>query len=64
MGAMVSGCEGIATLCGHWFNCANGHIFAISEYGMPMELARCLECGARIRGQSHTAALGWSDSDD
>jgi len=27
--------------------------FAIGECGMPMELARCPECSARIGGQSH-----------
>ncbi|KAK3045581.1 hypothetical protein LTR09_012849 [Extremus antarcticus] len=51
--AMVTGFRGIATHSGHWYNCANGHPFAIGECGMPMELARCPECSARIGGQSH-----------
>ncbi|KAK3045280.1 hypothetical protein LTR09_013053 [Extremus antarcticus] len=56
--AMVTGFRGIATHSGHWYNCANGHPFAIGECGMPMELARCPECGARIGGQSHQAVQG------
>ncbi|KAK3689366.1 hypothetical protein B0T22DRAFT_427646 [Podospora appendiculata] len=58
--AMVSGRGGIATHSGHWYNCANGHPFAIGECGMPMEEARCPECGARIGGHNHTAVEGVS----
>ncbi|KAF2120795.1 hypothetical protein BDV96DRAFT_275996 [Lophiotrema nucula] len=56
--AMVSGPRGIATHSGHWYNCVNGHPFAIGECGMPMEQARCPECGAPIGGQSHQAVAG------
>lgn len=56
--AMVSGPRGIATHSGHWYNCANGHPFAIGECGMPMELARCPECGAQVGGQGHRAVAG------
>ncbi|KAH9907356.1 hypothetical protein F4778DRAFT_768940 [Xylariomycetidae sp. FL2044] len=56
--AMVSGAGGIATHSGHWYNCANGHPFAIGECGMPMELARCPECGASIGGYSHALTQG------
>ncbi|KAJ5508052.1 hypothetical protein N7527_010195 [Penicillium freii] len=58
--AMVSGRRGIATHSGHWYNCVNGHPFAIGECGMPMEQARCPECGAPIGGQNHTAVAGVS----
>ncbi|KAJ5087674.1 hypothetical protein N7456_011290 [Penicillium angulare] len=58
--AMVSGREGMATHCGHWYNCANGHPFAIGECGMPMEQATCPECGAPIGGQDHRAVEGVS----
>ncbi|KAH6893145.1 hypothetical protein B0T10DRAFT_436979, partial [Thelonectria olida] len=58
--AMVSGRGGIATNSGHWYNCINGHPFAIGECGMPMEMARCPECGASIGGQNHTAVEGVS----
>ena len=34
--------------------------FAIGECGMPMEEARCPECGSRIGGQHHTLADGVS----
>jgi len=56
--AMVSGPRGIATHSGHWYNCVNGHPFAIGECGMPMELARCPECDAPIGGQYHTSVEG------
>ncbi|KAJ5915677.1 hypothetical protein N7466_011610 [Penicillium verhagenii] len=58
--AMVSGRGGIATHSRHWYNCANGHPFAIGECGMPMEQARCPECGAPIGGSSHRAVEGVS----
>ncbi|KNG48654.1 nf-x1 finger and helicase domain protein [Stemphylium lycopersici] len=56
--AMVSGSGGIATHSGHWYECERGHPFAIGECGMPMEYARCPECGAAIGGQNHTAVEG------
>ncbi|MCJ1311346.1 hypothetical protein MMC25_005017 [Agyrium rufum] len=56
--AMVSGSQGIASHSGHWYNCKNGHPFAIGECGMPMELTRCPECGANVSGQNHTAVEG------
>jgi len=56
--AMVSGSSGIATHTGHWYNCANGHPFAIGDCGMPMEHACCPECGARIGGDHHRAVEG------
>ncbi len=32
--------------------------FAIGECGMPMQLARCPECGAAVGGAHHQAASG------
>ncbi|KDN70104.1 hypothetical protein CSUB01_08968 [Colletotrichum sublineola] len=43
---------------GHWYTCANGHPFTIGECGMPMERARCPECGAPVGGQNHQAVEG------
>ncbi|KAI0420848.1 hypothetical protein F5X98DRAFT_330813, partial [Xylaria grammica] len=43
---------------GHWYTCANGHPFTIGECGMPMEQARCPECGASVGGQNHSAVEG------
>ncbi|KAI9789613.1 MAG: hypothetical protein M1816_005922 [Peltula sp. TS41687] len=43
---------------GHWYTCQNNHAFTIGECGMPMELARCPQCGASVGGQHHQAAEG------
>ncbi|KAK6443830.1 hypothetical protein FP744_10000078 [Trichoderma asperellum] len=43
---------------GHWYTCENNHPFTIGECGMPMEEARCPECGARIGGLDHQAVEG------
>ncbi|KAF9696125.1 hypothetical protein EKO04_005861 [Ascochyta lentis] len=56
--AMVGGRGGIASHSGHWYNCVNGHPFAIGECGMPMQLARCPECGEQVGGQRHQAVAG------
>lgn len=58
--AMVSGPGGIASHSGHWYTCVNGHVFAIGECGMPMEEAKCAECGARIGGRNHSMVDGMS----
>ncbi|KAF5628884.1 NFX1-type zinc finger-containing protein [Fusarium sp. NRRL 52700] len=62
--AMVSGPGGLATHSGHWYNCVNGHPFAIGECGMPMEVARCPECGAPIGGTGHQPLAGVSRAHD
>ncbi|QDS72075.1 hypothetical protein FKW77_003074 [Venturia effusa] len=49
---------------GHWYYCSNGHPFTIGECGMPMERARCPQCGASIGGQNHTAVDGVSRAAD
>ncbi|KAK8143852.1 hypothetical protein G3M48_006653 [Beauveria asiatica] len=61
--AMLSGRDGMATHSGHWYNCVNGHPFAIGECGMPMEQARCPECGAPIGGQNHQSVAGVTRAD-
>ncbi|OAP63432.1 hypothetical protein AYL99_02659 [Fonsecaea erecta] len=43
---------------GHWYTCANNHPFTVGECGMPMETARCPQCGAPVGGQNHTPAEG------
>ncbi|KAK4077913.1 uncharacterized protein Triagg1_3607 [Trichoderma aggressivum f. europaeum] len=43
---------------GHWYLCENNHPFTIGECGMPMQEARCPECGARIGGRNHQAVEG------
>lgn len=43
---------------GHWYTCQNGHPFTVGECGMPMEQARCSECGAPVGGLGHQPAVG------
>ncbi|KAI4239984.1 MAG: hypothetical protein L6R40_005416 [Gallowayella cf. fulva] len=43
---------------GHWYHCANGHPFTVGECGMPMETARCPQCGATVGGTNHVPAAG------
>lgn len=43
---------------GHWYTCVEGHPFTVGECGMPMEQARCPECGAPVGGQNHAPAEG------
>lgn len=43
---------------GHWYTCERGHPFTIAQCGMPMEQARCPECGALIGGQNHVVVEG------
>jgi hypothetical protein len=62
--AMVSGPGGLSSHSGHWYTCVNGHVFAIGECGMPMEEARCAECGARIGGRNHQMVAGMSRATD
>jgi len=38
---------------GHWFQCPNGHVYAIGECGGATETAKCNECGASIGGSNH-----------
>ncbi|KAJ3528590.1 hypothetical protein NM208_g10130 [Fusarium decemcellulare] len=58
--AMVSGPQSIATHSGHWYNCVNGHPFAIGDCGMPTEIARCPECGEPVGGVDHRPLHGVS----
>lgn len=43
---------------GHWYYCANGHPFTVGECGMPMQTARCPQCGAPVGGSDHQAVAG------
>ncbi|KAH7040050.1 uncharacterized protein B0I36DRAFT_234919 [Microdochium trichocladiopsis] len=43
---------------GHWYNCVNGHPFTVGECGMPMEEARCPECGQGVGGRNHVPTAG------
>ncbi|KAI0480764.1 hypothetical protein GGR56DRAFT_664259 [Xylariaceae sp. FL0804] len=43
---------------GHWYVCENEHPFTVGECGMPMEEARCPECGRPVGGRSHVPAEG------
>ncbi|KAI2602657.1 putative NF-X1 finger and helicase domain protein [Hypoxylon sp. NC1633] len=43
---------------GPWYACAQGHPFTVSDHGLPMEAAKCPECGAPVRGEDHELAEG------
>ena len=43
---------------GHWFTCANGHVYTIGECGGAMEEAKCMECGERVGGSQHRLVAG------
>ncbi|KEQ92875.1 hypothetical protein AUEXF2481DRAFT_68062 [Aureobasidium subglaciale EXF-2481] len=49
---------------GHWYRCENGHPFTVGECGMPMQTARCPQCGGVIGGQGHQAAAGVARAND
>ncbi|KAK3386890.1 hypothetical protein B0H63DRAFT_541000 [Podospora didyma] len=49
---------------GHWYRCTNGHPFTVGECGMPMEMARCPECGAAVGGQNHAPTEGVRRAED
>jgi hypothetical protein len=64
MGMVVRAMAQEFTGTGHWYRCANGHLFTVGECGMPMELARCPECGAGVGGQHHQATAGVTHARD
>ncbi|KAK6332445.1 hypothetical protein TWF696_003159 [Orbilia brochopaga] len=43
---------------GDWYYCINGHPFTIGEGGMPMEEARCPECGQPVGGRNQMQVSG------
>ncbi|RDW81247.1 uncharacterized protein DSM5745_04804 [Aspergillus mulundensis] len=49
---------------GHWYYCVNNHPFTVGECGMPMEEARCPQCGERVGGHDHTPVAGVQRADD
>ncbi|KAL9598764.1 MAG: hypothetical protein Q9219_004261 [cf. Caloplaca sp. 3 TL-2023] len=49
---------------GHWYFCENRHPFTVGECGMPMETARCPQCGATVGGRNHQPAAGVSRAAD
>ena len=42
----------------HWYNCPNGHVFALGECGLLLEEASCYECGARLGMMNHLTEGG------
>jgi hypothetical protein len=52
---------------GHWYQCPNGHVYAIGDCGGAMQTSKCPDCGATIGGQQHALAsgnnhAGWADN--
>lgn len=44
---------GVGSFGGHWYQCRNGHPYAIGECGGAMETSRCPECGEEVGGRDH-----------
>ncbi|NWW84175.1 RN213 ligase, partial [Rhynochetos jubatus] len=40
-------------------SCPNGHPCTVGECGRPVEISRCLDCGAQIGGKHHQAVRGF-----
>lgn len=36
-----------------WYTCPNGHLYVIGECRLPVQLAKCPECGLSIGGKYH-----------
>ncbi|KAI1439194.1 hypothetical protein GGR50DRAFT_7191 [Xylaria sp. CBS 124048] len=64
MRAVYSAMAGEFLGTGHWYRCVNDHPFTIGECGMPMEVARCPECGATVGGTGHVAVEGVAHAGD
>ena len=45
--------EAIGLSGGYWYECPNGHPYAIGECGGAMEKSVCPECKAEIGGLNH-----------
>ncbi|XP_066560678.1 E3 ubiquitin-protein ligase rnf213-alpha [Amia ocellicauda] len=43
-----------------WYLCPNGHPCTIGECGQPMEISKCVDCGAVIGGENHRAVQGFA----
>ena len=41
-----------------WYECPNGHPYAVGECGMPMQKGKCPQCGAVIGGEHHRSVAG------
>ncbi|ENH64000.1 NFX1-type zinc finger-containing protein 1 [Fusarium oxysporum f. sp. cubense race 1] len=46
----IGGHAGMVTTSALWYNCVNGHPFAVGDCAMSTEVARCRECGAPVGG--------------
>ncbi|KAF8599524.1 hypothetical protein BDV93DRAFT_526047 [Ceratobasidium sp. AG-I] len=59
-----SGRESGLSHTGHFYQCPNGHPYAIGECGGAMQASTCPECGARIGGGSHQITAGNTHATD
>ena len=48
---MVMKATGLSS--GHWYECPNGHTYAIADCGGAVVESRCPECKERIGGRGH-----------
>ncbi|MEE6515818.1 hypothetical protein FKM82_024889 [Ascaphus truei] len=43
-----------------WYVCPNNHYCAVGECGQPMQLSRCIDCGAQVGGENHRPHVGFT----
>ncbi|KAK8017054.1 NFX1-type zinc finger-containing protein 1 [Apiospora rasikravindrae] len=53
-----------ASRFGHWYSCANNHLFTLGESSMQIEEAKCPQCGAAVDGVAHEPAKAVGDGDE
>ena len=56
--SVVIALGGSGGFAGHWYECPNGHEYFIDNCGMANQVSRCIECGARVGGESYQLTLG------
>ncbi|CAI2170001.1 16549_t:CDS:10 [Funneliformis geosporum] len=49
---------------GHWYQCPNGHTYAIANCGLANQASHCPECGANVGGVNYNLTAGNTRSNE
>ncbi|CAG8553663.1 12049_t:CDS:10 [Funneliformis mosseae] len=49
---------------GHWYQCPNGHTYAIANCGLANQASHCPECGANVGGINYNLSAGNTRSNE